>query len=133
METRLKFDILPQPDNSTCGPTCLHALYRYHNDELPLEKVVSEVDTLEHGGTLAVLLACHALRRGYEATIYTYNLQMFDPTWFGPDAPPLPERLEAQMAVKESPRLHVATRGYLDYLQLGGSVLMEDLTSELIR
>ena len=32
--------------------------------------------------TLAVLLGCHALRRGYEATIYTFNLQVFDPTWF---------------------------------------------------
>jgi hypothetical protein len=29
--------------------------------------------------------------------------------------------------------LQAATRGYLDFLKLGGSVLMEDLTSELIR
>ena len=80
METRLEFDILPQPDNMTCGPTCLHALYRYYGDELPLETVIEEVESLEGGGTLAVLLACHALRRGYDATIYTYNLKVLDPT-----------------------------------------------------
>ena len=82
METRLEFDILPQPDNMSCGPTCLHALYRYYGDELPLEAVIEQVESLEGGGTLAVLLACHALRRGYDATIYTYNLKVFDPTWF---------------------------------------------------
>ena len=64
METRLKLDILPQPDNMTCGPTCLHALYRYYGDDLLLEDVIEQVPSLEGGGTLAVLLACHALRRG---------------------------------------------------------------------
>ena len=33
----------------------------------------------------AVFLACDALRKGYSATIYTYNLMVFDPTWFGHD------------------------------------------------
>jgi hypothetical protein len=133
MESRLKLEILPQPDDTTCGPTCLHALYRYHGDPLPLEQVVAEVPCLEGGGTLAVLLACHALRRGYEGTIYTCNLQVFDPTWFAPAAPPLSERLAAQLAVKDSPRLHLATAAYLEFLGLGGQVRMEDLTSDLVR
>jgi hypothetical protein len=133
METRLKFDILAQPDNTTCGPTCLHALYRYHAQELPLETVVAEVATLEGGGTLAVLLACHALKRGFEATIYTYNLEVFDPTWFRAGAPALAGRLQAQMAVKDSLKLQAATLGYLEFLRLGGQVRMEDLTSDLIR
>ncbi len=133
METRLKLEILPQPDDTTCGPTCLHALYQFHNDPLPLEQVIDEVEEIEGRGTLAVLLACHALNRGYDAIIYTYNLPVFDPTWFGPDAPPLAQRLQEQMEAKESPRLHVATRGYLEFLRLGGLVRMEDLTSELIR
>lgn len=133
METRLKLDILPQPDNMTCGPTCLHALYRYYGDDLLLEDVIEQVPSLEGGGTLAVLLACHALRRGYDATIYTYNLKVFDPTWFRPGAPPLAGRLRAQLVAKESPRLHTATRAFLEFLRLGGTVRMEDLTSELIR
>jgi len=133
METRLKLDIQPQPDNTTCGPTCLHALYRYYNDPVPLETVIAEAPTLESGGTLAVLLGCHALKRGYEGTTYTYNLQLFDPTWFADPPANLAEKLTAQMAVKDSPRLHAATNGYLEFLRLGGLVRMEDLTSELIR
>jgi len=133
METRLTFDILPQPDLTTCGPTCLHALYRYYNDLLPLEAVIREAPRLAEGGTLAVLLACHALRRGYDATIYTFNVQLFDPTWFRPDAPPLAEKLQAQAAVKDWPRIHTITAAYLEYLDLGGRIFMEDLTGELIR
>jgi hypothetical protein len=74
-------DILPQPDGSSCGPTCLHAVYRYFDDDIPLQQVIAEVPTLEDGGTLAVYLACHALLRGFKATIISYNLQIFDPTW----------------------------------------------------
>ena len=133
METRLTFDILPQPDLTTCGPTCLHALYRYYNDELPLDLVIQQAPRLAEGGTLAVLLACHALNRRYDATIYTYNLQLFDPTWFLPNAPPLADKLAAQMAAKDSPRLRTVTEAYLTYLELGGTVLMEDLCSDLIR
>lgn len=133
MESRLRLDILPQPDDTTCGPTCLHALYRYYGDEVPLAQVISEARALEEGGTLAVFLACHALRHGFHATIYTYNMQVFDPTWFGPEAPDLRERLQAQQRYKETPKLRVATQGYLEFLGLGGRIRFEDLTTGLIR
>ena len=35
VEAKLHLDILPQPDDSTCGPTYLHAVYRYWGDVLP--------------------------------------------------------------------------------------------------
>jgi hypothetical protein len=133
METRLKLDILAQPDDTTCGPTCLHALYRFHEEDLPLSQVIEEVPSLEGGGTLAVLLGCHALKRGYEGMIFTFNLQVFDPTWFLPGAPPLSDRIRAQMAVKDSPKLHTASEGYLEFLRLGGTIRMEDLTPDLVR
>ena len=133
MDRRLKLEIMPQPDPFTCGPTCLHAVYRYYGDDISLETVVRESPQLEDGGTLAVLLACHALRRGYEATMYTYNLNVFDPTWFKRGAPTLRERLQAQMAAKNLPKLQAATRAYLEFLELGGRLRMQDLTSELIR
>ncbi|MDH5298484.1 MAG: C39 family peptidase, partial [Desulfobulbaceae bacterium] len=133
MQTRLTLDILPQPDDTTCGPTCLHAVYRYYDDAIPLARVVSETANLEGGGTLEVLLACHALRRGYRATIYTYNLQLFDPTWFGDPPADLKEKLSRQRAAKRDPRLGVATDAYLDFLRLGGRVRFQDLTASLIR
>lgn len=126
--------MLRQPDDVTCGPTCLHAIYRYYRDPISLEQVVAEVPQLEGGGTLAVLLGCHALERGYAATVYTYNLQMFDPTWWAPGPSPLRDRLQAQLAFKQGRgKLRVATEAYLRFLDLGGIVRFQDLTPALIR
>ncbi len=133
MWKRLELDILRQPDNVTCGPTCLHAVYRYYQDEIPLDTVIRETPQLEDGGTLAVLLGRHALSRGYKATIHTYNLRVFDPTWFLPGGPDLVERLYAQMEVKSSPLLHMASHAYIDFLQAGGKIVMRDLTANLLR
>ena len=133
METNLIVEMLPQPDDYTCGPTCLHSVYRYHGDQIELEQVISEVSRVAGGGTLDVLLACHALRRGYHATIYTYNLQLFDPTWFRPGRDDLADMLRRQMDSKPSPILKVATRAYLEFLELGGRLRFEDLTTGLIR
>lgn len=133
MGSRLPFQILPQPNNSTCGPTCLHAVYQYYGETIGLDQVVREVPMLREGGTLAVFLACHALRRGYGATIYTYNLQVFDPTWFAAPDVNLPAKLRAQLEHKRDPKLSMATLGYLEYLEAGGRIRLEDLTPRLIR
>lgn len=132
MESQLRLEILPQPDDSTCGPTCLHAVYRYFGDSLPLDQVIAEAPSLEGGGTLAVLLGGHALARGYRATVYTYNLQVFDPSWFS-DAIDLKQKLLAQAEVKKAPKLRTATRAYVDFLERGGQIRFEDLSAALIR
>jgi len=122
-----------QPDDGTCGPTCLYAIYRYYGEDVGLEEVIAEVPRLDDGGTLAVLLGCHALRRGYTARTYTCNLQVFDPTWFLPGVD-LRARLEAQRRVKAHKRkLLVATGAYLEFLDRGGQVRLRDLTTGLIR
>lgn len=133
MRAHLPLRILPQPDDTTCGPTCLHAVYDYYQDAVDLRRIIDEVPHLEGGGTVAVHLANHALRRGYRATMYTYNLQMWDPTWFTTPAVDLAERLQEQMKHREDPKLHLVSRAYLEYLALGGTVLYEDLTRKLIR
>jgi hypothetical protein len=133
MDTRLRLAILPQPDHLTCGPTCLHAVYRFFGDSISLNQVIDEIPQLENGGTLAVVMACHALKRGFSATIVTYNVEVFDPTWFKPGAPPLKDRLAAQRQAADSSKLEQACSEYLDFLSLGGKLRMEDLTSELIR
>jgi hypothetical protein len=78
-------------------------------------------------------MACHALARGYKATIYTYNVQVFDPTWFHSGNDCLVERLAAQEKASSSKRVRLACNEYLDFIRLGGKLRMEDLTSELIR
>ena len=129
-------EILPQPDDTTCGPTCLQAVYAYWNDVLPLERVIQECGELQEGGTLASLLGRHALERRYEATLYTFNLRVFDPTWFGAEGfakVNLEEKLHSQFDVKDDAVLRRACQAYLEYLRLGGQVKMVDLTRRLIR
>jgi hypothetical protein len=133
IKTKLPFEIRAQPDDTTCGPTCLHAVYKYYNDGISLKNVISEVKTLKGGGTLAVMLGCHALRRGYRVKLYTFNLQVFDPTWFRSDAIDMAERLLSQMKVKRNPKIRAASKAYLDFLRLGGKICFEDLTSTLVR
>jgi len=127
------FRIQPQPDDTTCGPTCLHALYHYYGEDISLNRVISEVKSLEDGGTLAVYLACHALGRGYSAVIYTYNVQMFDPSWFAGSGCDLAEKLALQAQAKQSKKLRLATEAYLEYLQLGGKILFRNLTPRFLR
>jgi len=141
---QLDLEIQAQPDDSACGPTCLHAVYRYFGDECSLKDVVRSVvrvhgDETNYPGTLAVMLGNDALRRGYSASLFTFNLQVFDPTWFdGSDAPGDPKLLDAklreQARVKAGfdPRFGPATEAYLGFLELGGQVHFRDLSSGLL-
>lgn len=126
--------MLPQPNNTTCGPTCLHAVYRFWNYETTLQDVIDTVEPLPEGGTLAVRLAIHALRRGFRAEIFTYNLQIFDPTWFSRNSPvDLAARLTEQRLHKRSSKLALATENYLEFLRLGGMMRYENLDAKLLR
>jgi hypothetical protein len=133
MQSQLELEILPQPDDFTCGPTCLHAVYNYYGDEIDLSEVLGSVEYLTDGGTLAVLLGIHALKRGYHATIFTYNMQVFDPTWFSLKRKEMRKKLEAQMQVKTDEKLRMAITAYIEFLKLGGRIRMKDLTPALIR
>ena len=50
----LNFDIKAQPDEVTCGPTCLHALYQHYDNNISLKQVIQEKKKKKTGGTLAV-------------------------------------------------------------------------------
>lgn len=129
---RLSVNILPQPTEATCGPTCLHAIYRYWGREERLDAVIARTRKLETGGgTFAVFLACDALSLGFAATIYTYNLTVFDPTWFAAGVD-ITQRLRQQREVKMDPRLQHASEGYLEFLNLGGRLRLTDLSRPLI-
>ena len=130
---RLPLRMLPQPDETTCGPTCLQAVYDYWGGKVQLADVIERTHKLKHGGTFAIFLACDALRQGYQATLYTYNLTVFDPTWFVPGAD-ITERLQRQREEKKhDARLQHVTSGYLEFLRLGGRLRLTDLSRPLIR
>lgn len=138
----LPFEIQRQPNDETCGPTCLHAVYRYWGLDCTMQEVVGSVRSLNDQGlgrgTLAVNLGIDALRRGMEATLYTFNLVMFDPTWFGPDGSLSPDVLGHKMLAQRAarpdagPKFLAATDAYLEFSRLGGRMRLEDLTTDLV-
>ncbi|TWU62760.1 hypothetical protein [Crateriforma conspicua] len=143
MNLSIPIQIRPQPTDATCGPACLSAVYQYWKvpvDQLPS---VDPMPGLPGGGTLAVHLALDALQRDLDAAITTFNLQLFDPTWFHHQGEPyfgafLCERLELQMRRKrfdseaDQVRLTLSTEAYVRFLQLGGRLRMRPLEEVLI-
>lgn len=129
----LDIDILPQPTETTCGPTCLQAIYHYFRDEISLDQVIREVPALDDGGgTFAAFLGTHARKRGYRATLYTYNLGIFDPTWFMPPRPDILDKLRQQLEHKNGKRFRVTSEAYVNFIKAGGRLEFTDLTSRLI-
>jgi hypothetical protein len=138
----LSVHILPQPDDETCGPTCLHAVYRYWGEEVRLDEVIASTRSLGAAsggrGTLAVMLGIHALSRGYRATLYTFDLHVFDPTWFGGNClatsalltSKLRQQAEARNA--DDPMFAIATDSYLEFLARCGRIRFRDPTGRLI-
>ncbi len=130
---QLNLEIPPQPTDTSCGPTCLHAIYQYYGDSVPIESLIRQIPALEDGGTLAVLLGIHALKHGWRAKLYSYNLRVFDPTWFKLPRKQLAAKLEARIAVQRPGKRTTAARAYLKFCQLGGEIRFRDLTARLIR
>jgi hypothetical protein len=122
-ELLLDFAINAQPDEVTCGPTCLHSVYQYYHDNVGLKQVINDIRQLPYGGTLAVMLGNHALGRGYAAHIYTYNLQVFDPSWFKHSSEEMIGFLREQMEhKKKKKKLVMASQAYIEFLERGGRI-----------
>jgi len=127
-----QFDIFAQPDDASCGPTCLQAVYRHFGDDIGLAQVVEETRMLREGGTLSSLLGIHALDRGYKAVIHPYNLDIWDPTWFvgGVD---LAAKLRAQLEHESDDTFRFVSNRYIEFLERGGSIQFKELTARLLR
>ncbi|MCD8534090.1 MAG: C39 family peptidase [Verrucomicrobia bacterium] len=130
---RIEFEMRPQPDDVTCGPTCLHGVYKYFGNPVALHQIRQEITSLYHGGTLAVCLGHHALKRGFKVSIYTYNLDVFDPTWFSLSDWQISSKLQQRLEYTNVPRLQTAILAYKAFLDDGGIIRMKDLSAALIR
>lgn len=129
----LRLERFTQPDDVTCGPTCLRKVYNYFGLDLPLDEVLGEIDRNEDGGTLAVFLGLAALRRGFKARIFSYDLRIFDPTWYKLRPPELIEKLGQRIPHLRSPKARRSAKAYLKFLELGGTVAFEELTPRLLK
>ena len=61
----INIKIAPQPTDCSCGPTTLQAMYTHLGLEISIEQLISEVECVDNGGTLAVLLGIDAIKRGF--------------------------------------------------------------------
>jgi hypothetical protein len=134
MKSDLNVRIERQPDYTTCGPTALHAIYRYYGDPIDLHTVIAETPKLPTGGTLGVHLSVHALERGYDVTTWLCSVRHMDPTWFQRPTDLL-AKVRARAAAKNldaDPRYGPAMQAVERYLTLGGKVVWGDLSPDLI-
>jgi hypothetical protein len=124
--------MVPQPNDVTCGPTSLHAVYDFHGRPVDLTHLITRIGSLPDGGTLAVFLGIDALARGFSATLYTYDLKVFDPTWAGLDGEALIAKLGAQRRYKKGKRFNASSEAYMEFINGGGRVAFDDLTPDLL-
>jgi hypothetical protein len=122
-----------QPDDTTCGPTCLRKVYDFYGLHIDTDDVIEAIERNEDGGTLAVFLGMTALRHGFGARIFSYDMQIFDPTWST-----LPRRALIDKVRLRSSHLGDAKRrrtadAYVRFLEMGGEIAFDDLTPALLR
>lgn len=127
------FEIRAQPDDVTCGPTSLHAVYSHFGLGQSLRGLIDEIHSLKEGGTLAAFLGIDALQRGFSARLYSYDLKVFDPSWRGLSSVELSSKLNRQLQFKKGKKFRVSTEAYLRFLDLGGEIAFDDLTPKLLR
>lgn len=132
----INLTIHTQPDDESCGPTSLHAIYHYYGLDIPLAHVVNTVERSLSGGTLASMLGKHALQTGFNTKLYVNNLDIFDPSWFiqeKGDPELLIDKLSTQLHYKNTPNMLQTSQAYIEYLKLGGELYFKTLNVQLLK
>lgn len=129
----LEVERFEQPDDVTCGPTCLMQVYRSYGDGRPFDEICQVTARNPDGGTLAMFLALAALRQGYQATLYPFDLRVFDPTWFDLPQDAIIEKLRSRRAITTSARRLRAIDAWIAFLEEGGRVEFAELSPDLLR
>jgi hypothetical protein len=119
-----------QPDDESCGPTCLTQVYRYFGFEKPLSDVIEETVRNAEGGTLAVYLGIRALKDGFHPTIYSFNLRIFDPSWRDLPISEMMAKLKQRSRFVRSEKLRQSLDAYCVYLEMGGKVRFDELSRD---
>lgn len=128
-----RFWVERQPTPTSCGPTCLHAIYRWFGQDVPLDALIPAIPALNEGGTLAIHMGVDALARGYQTDFYSCNLRVLDPSWFPGSAAKLIEKLSQSKKLRRSRKERFELEALETYVRNGGNLIMEALTRALLR
>ena len=132
----IELNIRSQPDDETCGPTSLHAIYHYYRHDISLKEVIATIEHSLSGGTLIPLLGKHALSQGFDALIYVNSLCTFDPTWFKKSMASrevLLTKLNSQRKFKQSKDFTTVSQAYQEFLEMGGDIRFKTLDVQLLK
>lgn len=124
--------VLTQPDDVSCGPTCLTQVLTHHGEARGFPEIEAHVERNPDGGTIGVHLGRAALELGYRAMLYSCNLRVLDPSWAGLSPEALRGKLSARADVVRDARLAHVARAYVDFLHRGGEVLFDDFDRSLL-
>lgn len=128
----LDITVSKQPDDESCGITCLQAIYNHYGLSITLERLKAEIEHWQTGGTVGVNLARHALAHGFSAELYTYNIKIFDPTWKSLKPAELEKKLKLRSRKIRSKKQRKVIGFHLDFLRRGGVIRFDDLDEELM-
>ncbi len=124
----LRVQRLTQPDDVTCGPTCLSSVLRFlGHPEATLDEVIARTPRNADGGTLGPHLGRAALRFGMQARVWSFAVQVFDPSWRRLSRPELLDRLRRRIDHLPEGRLRRTHLAYLEFLEEGGEVRLTEL------
>jgi hypothetical protein len=98
-------------------------VYRFYGDLRALEEIRDTLVRNADGGTLAVYLGISALSHGFGATLYPFDLEIFDPTWF---------KLDPEDGDTLRGKSRAAVFAYRDFLLLGGKIKFREPEPRLL-
>lgn len=123
---------LRQPDDVSCGPTCLHQVYLYYGLASSLDDLLGRVRRNPDGGTLAVYLGLDALSQGLRARLYPLGVRVMDPTWRELGRAELRDRLARRAAAVRTAALREEHLALVEFLDRGGQIQHEELSPGLL-
>lgn len=125
-----------QPDDVSCGPTCLAQVLTYYGDLRPISSLTARIRRNRDGGTLAVHIAALALELGYQVRLYPFGVRVFDPTWWDCDGEELHDLLHARarrLVELGAPADEVeSVEAWRDLIAAGGRVAFHEPTTQLV-
>lgn len=121
-----------QPDDTSCGPTCLAQVLRFFGDRRPPAELRRRLRRNPDGGTLAVHLGRLALELGHHARLHPLGVRVFDPTWWALDQATLRDRLARRAAGLADPEGRELAAAWLDYVDAGGHLAFHEPSPALL-
>ncbi len=83
-------------------------------------------------GTWSPYIGIYAMKLGYNVEIFTYDVSLFDPTWFNLSNKSLIKKLKIAIKKIKDKDKKFGVRGYIDFLREGGKLTFKIPTKKIL-